>query len=191
MREFLLYLIFILFHASFDRFTSQQYSDGVKYVFVSSSRGLFDSMYVCRLCCFVSNDNVVSINGTEQRIKSMIVKSNAITSTANTKSNTSILWKTFNQIENNYWSLSDHSISSSLANQNIYSTHIFNQFIYRQSIVYRTQFSANFSFCAIYRKLQNGNMKDLTITANNLIQNNKNLILDQKNGCTNDHITDR
>lgn len=120
----------------------------------------------------------------------MIVESNVIISTANTKSNTSILWKIFNRIENNYWSPSDHSISSSFA-QNIYSTHFLNQFIYRQNLVYRRQFSANFSFCAIYRTLQNGKMKDLTITANNLIQNNNNLILEQKNGYTNGHITDR
>lgn len=121
----------------------------------------------------------------------MTVESNIIISTANTESNASILWKAFNRIENNYWSSSDHSISSSFAYKNIYSTHLLNQFIYRQNHVYRTQFSANFCFCAIYRTLQNSKMKDLTITANNLIRNNNDSHLEQKNGYANGHITDR
>lgn len=180
-----LYYIFFCFVSRTLRsiHTSQQYSDGVKYIF-----------------CFIIASPIrfhlrmpfvlfVSINGTtEQRIKSMFVDSNVIISTANTKSNTSILWKPFNRIEKNYYrSSEDHSISSSFA-QNIYSTHFLNQFIYRPNIVYRTQFSATFSFCAINRTLQNGKMKDLTV--NNLIQNN-NVILKQKNGYTNGHITDR
>lgn len=140
---------------------------------------------------FVPIDNVASINDTtEQRIKSMIIDSNVIISTANTKSNTSVLWRPINRTENNFycWSSKDHSISSSFA-QHIYSTHFLNQFIYRPNIVYRTQFFATFRFCAINnRLLPNGKMKDLTI--NNSISHN-NVILEQKNGYANGHITDR
>lgn len=186
MREFFDVFVFCFLFVSHilqNRFTSQQCSDGVKHIFLfSSSCGLFDSIIRMPFVLFVSIDNVVSINGTEQQIKSMIAVTNIIISTANTKLNTSILWKAFNRIENNhYWSSSDHSMSSSSFAQNIYSTHFLNQFINRK----------NFNFSAIYRTLKNGKMKDLTITANNLIQNKNNLILEQKNGYANDRIADR
>lgn len=127
--------------------------------------------YVFSLVCLAITWLIVNNHGYMQRIKSMIVESNGIIWYEHSRLNTSLTSNIY-RTQNNYL----------INSRKIYSTKLtilLSQYLQNEK---------NFNFSAIKKKIQI-KMKDLTVTANNLIETN--LILDQKQTYTNGNSHDR